>query len=71
MAEEKKLEQEYLPEEITEKDVKKSWLTYYFFAETGISYERLQALGFCMSLIPISDIHSSLTNPASDTSGSC
>lgn len=30
MAEEKKLEQEYLPEEITEKDVKKSWLTYYF-----------------------------------------
>ena len=34
MAEEKKLEQEYLPEEITEKDVKKSWLTYYFFAET-------------------------------------
>ena len=37
MAEEKKLEQEYLPEEITEKDVKKSWLTYYFFAETGIS----------------------------------
>ena len=45
MAEEKKLEQEYLPEEITEKDVKKSWLTYYFFAETGISYERLQALG--------------------------
>ena len=53
MAEEKKLEQEYLPEEITEKDVKKSWLTYYFFAETGISYERLQALGFCMSLIPI------------------
>ena len=33
MAEEKKLEQEYLPEEITEKDVKKSWLTYYFFAE--------------------------------------
>ena len=41
MAEEKKLEQEYLPEEITEKDVKKSWLTYYFFAETGISYERL------------------------------
>ena len=53
MAEEKKLEQEYLPEEITEKDVKKSWLPYYFFAETGISYERLQALGFCMSLIPI------------------
>lgn len=30
MAEEKKLEQEYLPEEITEKDVKKSWLTYTF-----------------------------------------
>lgn len=45
MAEEKKL--------LTEKDVKKSWLTYYFFAETGISYERLQALGFTMSLIPI------------------
>lgn len=38
---------------ITEKDVKKSWLRYYFFAETGISYERLQAIGFCQSLIPV------------------
>ncbi|MDO4169467.1 MAG: PTS system mannose/fructose/sorbose family transporter subunit IID [Lachnospiraceae bacterium] len=45
MAEEKRL--------LTEKDVKKSWLLYYFFAETGISYERLQALGLTMSLIPI------------------
>lgn len=45
MAEEKRL--------LTEKDVKKSWLLYYAFAETGISYERLQSLGFTMSLIPI------------------
>lgn len=38
---------------ITEKDVRRAWLRYYFFAETGISYERLQALGWCNSLIPI------------------
>lgn len=31
---------------ITEKDVKNSWLLYYLVAEMGISYERLQALGF-------------------------
>lgn len=45
MADEKKL--------LTEKDIKKSWLLYYIFAETGISYERLQSLGLTMSLIPI------------------
>ncbi len=38
---------------ITKKDVKKAWLYYYFIAEMGITYERLQALGFCTSLIPI------------------
>lgn len=38
---------------ITEKDVRNSWLTYYMFAETGISYERLQALGFTTGMIPI------------------
>lgn len=38
---------------ITEKDVKKAWLYYYFIAEMGISYERLQALGWCTALIPI------------------
>ncbi|HEY0208082.1 PTS system mannose/fructose/sorbose family transporter subunit IID [Acerihabitans sp.] len=38
---------------ITEKDVKNSWLYYYIVAEMGISYERLQALGFVTSLIPI------------------
>lgn len=38
---------------ITEKDVRKEWLTYYFIAEMGISFERLQALGFCASMIPI------------------
>lgn len=38
---------------ITEKDVRNSWLTYYMFAETGISYERLQALGFTTAMIPI------------------
>ena len=38
---------------ISEKDVRNAWLRYYFFAETGISYERLQALGWCNSLLPI------------------
>ncbi|OON42023.1 PTS fructose transporter subunit IID [Izhakiella australiensis] len=38
---------------ITEKDVKNSWLYYYIIAEMGISYERLQALGFATSLIPV------------------
>lgn len=38
---------------ITEKDVRNAWLRYYIFAETGISFERLQALGWCNSLIPI------------------
>ena len=38
---------------ITEKDVKNSWLLYYLVAEMGISYERLQALGFTVSLLPI------------------
>lgn len=40
-------------QKITEKDVRRSWLLYYVFAETGISYERLQAIGWCNSLIPI------------------
>ncbi|WP_156037738.1 PTS system mannose/fructose/sorbose family transporter subunit IID, partial [Glycomyces tenuis] len=38
---------------LTEKDVRKSWFRYYLFAETGISYERLQALGFTHGLLPI------------------
>lgn len=38
---------------ITEKDVRNSWLRYYFTCEMAISYERLQAVGFCSSLIPI------------------
>ncbi|PKH20472.1 PTS fructose transporter subunit IID [Enterobacterales bacterium CwR94] len=38
---------------ITEKDVKNSWLYFYLIAEMGISYERLQALGFTASLVPI------------------
>lgn len=38
---------------ITEKDVRKSWFRYYVFAETGISYERLQALGFTYGILPI------------------
>lgn len=40
-------------QKLTEKDVKNSWIRYYVFAETGISWERLQALGFTNSLIPI------------------
>ena len=38
---------------ITKKDVRKSWFYYYLVAEMGISYERLQALGFATSMIPI------------------
>ena len=38
---------------ITEKEVRKEWLTYYIIAEMGISYERLQSLGFCTAMIPI------------------
>lgn len=38
---------------ISEKDVRNAWLRYYMFCEVGISYERLQALSFCYSLIPI------------------
>lgn len=38
---------------ITEKDVRNSWLRYYLTCEMGISFERLQAMGFCYSLIPI------------------
>ncbi|AHF75182.1 PTS system mannose/fructose/sorbose family IID component [Sodalis praecaptivus] len=41
------------PKEITEKDVKNSWLYYYIVAEMGISYERLQALGFTTGILPI------------------
>lgn len=40
-------------EPITRKDVRKSWFYYYLVAEMGISYERLQALGFTTSMIPI------------------
>jgi D-glucosaminate-specific PTS system IID component len=38
---------------VSEKEVKRAWLRYYMFAETGISYERLQALGFTHALLPI------------------
>ncbi|MDD9148887.1 PTS system mannose/fructose/sorbose family transporter subunit IID [Sporolactobacillus sp. CQH2019] len=39
--------------QITEKDVKNSWLLHYIVAEVGISYERLQALGLTVSLLPV------------------
>jgi len=38
---------------ITEKDAQKSWLRYYLISEMGISYERLQAMGFATSIIPV------------------
>lgn len=38
---------------ISEKEVRNAWLRYYITCEMGISYERLQAVGFCSSLIPI------------------
>ncbi|MFS0662153.1 PTS system mannose/fructose/sorbose family transporter subunit IID [Niallia alba] len=47
------MENNQKPSLITEKDVRKSWLYYYLIAEVGISYERLQALGFATSMIPV------------------
>ena len=38
---------------ITTKDVRNNWLRYYATCEMGISYERLQAVGFCSSLVPV------------------
>lgn len=38
---------------ITKKDITKVWLTYYMGAELSNSYERLQSLIFCASMIPV------------------
>ena len=38
---------------ITIKDVRNNWLRYYTTCEMGISYERLKAVGFCSSLVPV------------------
>ncbi|QUL98185.1 MAG: PTS system mannose/fructose/sorbose family transporter subunit IID [Candidatus Fermentithermobacillus carboniphilus] len=41
------------PEPLTKRDITKSWLLWYFFAEISNSFERLQTLAFCASMIPI------------------
>lgn len=38
---------------LTKKDISKVWLTYYLGAELSNSYERLQSLIFCTSMIPV------------------
>ncbi|VBB07191.1 Hypothetical protein LUCI_2435 [Lucifera butyrica] len=38
---------------ITKSDITKVWLTYYMGAELSNSYERLQSLIFCASMIPV------------------
>lgn len=38
---------------LTKNDIRKSWLTYYMGAELSNSYERLQSLIFCASMVPI------------------
>ncbi|GMA08815.1 PTS fructose transporter subunit IID [Tetragenococcus halophilus subsp. flandriensis] len=38
---------------VSEKEVRNTWLRFYLTAEMAISFERLQALGFCSSLVPI------------------
>ena len=38
---------------ITKNDITKVWLTYYMGAELSNSYERLQSLIFCASMIPV------------------
>ncbi|WP_066496311.1 PTS system mannose/fructose/sorbose family transporter subunit IID [Abyssisolibacter fermentans] len=42
-----------MPDKITKKDIRKVWLTYYLGAELSNSYERLQSLIFCSSMIPV------------------
>lgn len=37
---------------LTRRDVTKSWLLWWIFAETGRSFERMQAPGFCSALVP-------------------
>lgn len=38
---------------ITKKELRKSWLIWYLGAEVSNSYERLQSLIFCASMIPV------------------
>jgi len=38
---------------LTKQDLIKSWLIWFFFHLSSMSYERLQAFGFCHSMIPL------------------
>lgn len=40
-------------ETLTKKDITKSWLQWYMLCEMSNSFERLQTLAFCASMIPI------------------
>lgn len=39
--------------EITKKDLRRSFLRWYMSAEISNSFERLQSISFCYSMIPI------------------
>jgi len=41
------------PEKLTKGDVTKSWLQWWILCEMSNSYERLQTLAFCASMIPV------------------
>lgn len=38
---------------LTKSDVRKSWLNWFMFAQSNYNYERLQALAFAHSMLPI------------------
>lgn len=41
------------PEPLTQKDITKSWFTWYIVTEMSNSFERLQSVAFCASMIPV------------------
>lgn len=41
------------PEALTQKDITKSWFTWYIVTEMSNSFERLQSVAFCASMIPV------------------
>ncbi|MBE6083458.1 PTS system mannose/fructose/sorbose family transporter subunit IID [Sporanaerobacter sp. PP17-6a] len=41
------------PDKLTKKDITKSYFTWYIVTEMSNSFERLQSLAFCASMIPI------------------
>jgi Phosphotransferase system, mannose/fructose/N-acetylgalactosamine-specific component IID len=41
------------PKKLTKGDISRSWIRWYCFAEMSNSFERLQTVAFCASMIPI------------------